>query len=70
MKAQVNGYKGSMYPWERFCDFSYASGFTGREVCPGKGGTCEFEIHINGDIVLALAQYYWVTEDKEWVSLS
>jgi trehalose/maltose hydrolase-like predicted phosphorylase len=59
MKAQENGYQGMMFPWE--------SAFTGEEVCPSVGGTCLYEIHINGDIAFAIAQYWWTTHDIEWL---
>lgn len=47
-----------MFPWE--------SAVSGLEVCPeevyGRN-----EIHISGDIVLALKQYYHVTKDMKWL---
>uniref|UniRef100_A0A8D2IL37 Protein-glucosylgalactosylhydroxylysine glucosidase n=2 Tax=Varanus komodoensis TaxID=61221 RepID=A0A8D2IL37_VARKO len=52
--AQEQGYKGAKFPWE--------SAATGQEVCPEKIYGDE-EIHINGDVILAFEQYYYITED-------
>ena len=47
-----------MFPWE--------SAFTGYEVCPeemyGRN-----EIHITGDIVFSIRQYFYATADLDWI---
>ena len=51
-----------MFPWE--------SCLTGQEVqfSSGKIGPWgKFEQHISGDIVLAARQYWYATQDKEWL---
>ncbi|XP_053142693.1 protein-glucosylgalactosylhydroxylysine glucosidase [Hemicordylus capensis] len=52
--AKEQGYKGAKFPWE--------SAATGREVCPEKVYGDQ-EIHINGDVMLAFEQYYYITQD-------
>ncbi|XP_062823571.1 protein-glucosylgalactosylhydroxylysine glucosidase isoform X1 [Anolis carolinensis] len=52
--AQKGGYKGAKFPWE--------SAATGQEVCPEEVYGAE-EIHINGDVMLAFEQYYYITQD-------
>ncbi|XP_025031591.1 protein-glucosylgalactosylhydroxylysine glucosidase isoform X3 [Python bivittatus] len=52
--AWEQGYKGAKFPWE--------SAATGREVCPEKIYGDE-EIHINGDVMLAFEQYFYITQD-------
>eukprot|EP01060_Flectonema_neradi_P022022 TRINITY_DN3019_c2_g2_i1.p1 TRINITY_DN3019_c2_g2~~TRINITY_DN3019_c2_g2_i1.p1 ORF type:complete len:696 (+),score=137.70 TRINITY_DN3019_c2_g2_i1:75-2162(+) len=56
-KASSKGYEGTNFPWE--------SAFTGDEVCNDVEGT--YEQHINGDIALAVKQYYYMTGDKVWL---
>lgn len=51
------GYYGAMFPWE--------SGFTGVEVCPSWAATGQKEIHITGDIALAVWQYHRLTNGTE-----
>lgn len=54
--AQQMGYKGLKFPWE--------SAVTGRDVCPDDL-IVQKEIHINGDVVLAFKQYFYLTQDLE-----
>ncbi|XP_053575935.1 protein-glucosylgalactosylhydroxylysine glucosidase [Bombina bombina] len=54
--AQEKGYKGAKYPWE--------SAMTGYEVCPEQIYG-EQEIHINGDVLMAFKQYYYMTQDLD-----
>ncbi len=46
-------YQGLKYAWE--------SAVTGRDVCPEDIYT-EQELHINGDVVLAFQQYFYLTQ--------
>lgn len=48
-KAKELGYKGAMFPWE--------SAFSGIEVTPTFAETRDLEIHISGDIVVAIDEY-------------
>eukprot|EP01104_Vermistella_antarctica_P001171 TRINITY_DN1122_c0_g2_i1.p1 TRINITY_DN1122_c0_g2~~TRINITY_DN1122_c0_g2_i1.p1 ORF type:complete len:762 (+),score=197.59 TRINITY_DN1122_c0_g2_i1:344-2287(+) len=60
MNALDNGNVGCKFPWE--------SAYTGIE-CTGVGnieGT--YEIHINGDISLAVQQYWLATGDEVWLN--
>lgn len=43
-----------MFPWE--------SAFSGAETCPTVAHTGKYEIHISGDIVFSIQQYYDVSE--------
>jgi len=47
--------EGLRFPWE--------SALTGIEMCPGNG-----EDHIMGDIATAFRQYYWATQDGDWLN--
>jgi hypothetical protein len=51
-----------MFPWE--------SALTGEEVCPAWAGTGLREIHINGDIAMAVWEYYRSIDDNgnAWLS--
>lgn len=56
-------YKGACMAWE--------SAQTGIETCPASCvgcGSCTREIHINGDVALALASYYWMQKDDAWLA--
>ncbi|KAE8607665.1 hypothetical protein XENTR_v10011242 [Xenopus tropicalis] len=55
--AQKQGYKGAKFPWE--------SALTGCEVCPDNIYGDQ-EIHINGDVLLAFQQYYYLTKDLDF----
>jgi protein-glucosylgalactosylhydroxylysine glucosidase len=58
--AKSHGYKGAMYPWE--------AGPDGRESTPRFAyQNALFENHVNGDIALAVWQYWLATGDKEWL---
>ncbi|XP_075044721.1 protein-glucosylgalactosylhydroxylysine glucosidase [Mixophyes fleayi] len=59
--AEQQGYKGAKFPWE--------SALTGCEVCPEKIYG-EQEIHINGDVLMAFKQYYYMTKDLDFFALS
>ncbi|KAJ8308422.1 hypothetical protein KUTeg_013296 [Tegillarca granosa] len=56
--ASKGGYKGAMFPWE--------SAFTGFEVCP-EDVYSKYEQHINGDIALAVKQYFMMTNDTNFI---
>uniref|UniRef100_A0A672SC25 Protein-glucosylgalactosylhydroxylysine glucosidase n=1 Tax=Sinocyclocheilus grahami TaxID=75366 RepID=A0A672SC25_SINGR len=49
-------YQGLKFAWE--------SAVTGRDVCP-EDIYAEQELHINGDVVLAFQQYFYLTQDLE-----
>ncbi|WEK35366.1 MAG: glycoside hydrolase family 65 protein [Candidatus Pseudobacter hemicellulosilyticus] len=57
--AQVNGYKGAMFPWE-----SAESGF---EETPVYALSGPFEHHITADIGIAAWNFYCVTRDLTWL---
>ncbi|KAG8437893.1 hypothetical protein GDO86_008551 [Hymenochirus boettgeri] len=59
--AQQQGYKGAKFPWE--------SALTGCEVCP-ETIYGEQELHINGDILFAFRQYYYLTKDLDFFASS
>jgi trehalose/maltose hydrolase-like predicted phosphorylase len=52
-------YKGALYPWE--------SALTGIETCPEWAATGLREIHINGDISLAMEQLWNSTHDEAFL---
>ncbi|KAK2866874.1 hypothetical protein Q8A67_024991 [Cirrhinus molitorella] len=52
--AQKMGYKGLKFAWE--------SAVTGHDVCP-EDVYSQQELHINGDVVLAFQQYFYLTQD-------
>ncbi|KAI4903123.1 hypothetical protein NFI96_015696 [Prochilodus magdalenae] len=54
VNAQQQGYKGLKFPWE--------SAVSGQEVCP-EDIYGQQEIHINGDVILAFQQYFYLTQD-------
>ncbi|XP_069480190.1 protein-glucosylgalactosylhydroxylysine glucosidase isoform X2 [Ambystoma mexicanum] len=54
--ATKQGYKGAKFPWE--------SAVTGCEVCPEDLYGAQ-EVHINGDVLLAFQQYFYVTQDLD-----
>ncbi|XP_051545366.1 protein-glucosylgalactosylhydroxylysine glucosidase isoform X2 [Myxocyprinus asiaticus] len=54
--AQQMGFKGLKFAWE--------SAVTGQDVCP-VDIYAEQEIHINGDVVFAFEQYFYLTQDLE-----
>jgi trehalose/maltose hydrolase-like predicted phosphorylase len=57
-------FSGSMFPWE--------SAFTGEEVCPISAPTGLREIHINGDIAIAVNNFWIATQDnsKSWLNVT
>lgn len=58
--AQQNGFQGAMYPWE--------AGPDGVEATPRFAGqNAKYENHVNGDIALALWQYWLATGDRKWL---
>ncbi len=69
--AQSNGYQGAQYPWE--------STDTGEETTPSWGRnykgqpiriwTGDEEIHITGDIAIAIMQYYQGTDDAQFMEM-
>lgn len=58
--AKKNGYEGWQFPWE--------SAFTGTETtpecCPE---VVEYQHHITADIAFAARQYFYATEDLDWM---
>ncbi len=57
--AQINGYKGAMFPWESAGD--------GTEETPVWALTGPFEQHISSDIGMAYWNYFRVTKDVQWL---
>lgn len=57
--ARKQGLLGAKFPWE--------SAVTGCEVCPEEVYGRE-EVHINGDVLLAFQQYFYVTQDLDFFS--
>lgn len=71
-KAQENGWKGAMYPWE--CawidDGEVTPLYIGADVVTGKVQKCLtglIEHHISADIAYAVWQYYEVTGDQDYM---
>ncbi|HET6578931.1 MAG TPA: hypothetical protein VFG66_11435 [Gemmatimonadales bacterium] len=59
--ARVNGYRGTMYPWE--------ADELGNETTPRFAvQNARSEIHVNGDVALAQWQYYLATGDSAWLA--
>lgn len=56
-KAKELGYKGAMFPWE--------SAFSGIEVTPTFAETRDLEIHISGDIVVAIDDYLQINRAEK-----
>ncbi|XP_077066219.1 protein-glucosylgalactosylhydroxylysine glucosidase isoform X2 [Siphateles boraxobius] len=54
--AQQMGYKGLKFAWE--------SVLSGRDLCPEEIYSQQ-EVHINGDVVLAFQQYFYLTQDLQ-----
>jgi len=62
-RAKETGYLGARFPWE--------SCFTGREVTPDWcPETRDLQIHVTGDISLAVRQYISATRDKQWLEVT
>lgn len=57
--ARKNGYEGLKFPWEM--------AYSGYEVCPAPPYSSN-ELHINGDIALALQQYVHLTSDMDFLT--
>jgi trehalose/maltose hydrolase-like predicted phosphorylase len=58
--AKKNGYAGAMYPWE--------AGPDGVETTPAFAyQNARYENHVNGDVALAVWQYYLATGDRDWL---
>lgn len=58
--AQANGFEGAMYPWEADAE--------GVESTPRFAGqNAKYENHINGDVALAVWQYWLATGDRQWL---
>lgn len=67
--AYKNGYKGAQFPWESAEDGvevtpKWGYGFHGEAI---RIWTGEEEFHINGDIALAIWQYYRATLDRDFL---
>lgn len=57
-KARANGVGGAQIPWE--------SGFSGVESAPDWAATGDLEIHVSGDVAIAVAQHAALVGDPEW----
>eukprot|EP00298_Acanthocystis_sp_HF-20_P011332 c19339_g1_i2.p1 GENE.c19339_g1_i2~~c19339_g1_i2.p1 ORF type:complete len:760 (+),score=265.46 c19339_g1_i2:36-2315(+) len=57
-KARLSGYGGLQFPWE--------SAVSGEESSPAKS-TGDYQIHISGDVALAVWQYFQTTHDLVWL---
>ena len=57
-KARANGVSGAQVPWE--------SAFTGVETAPEWAPTGDHEIHVSGDVAIAVAQHAALVGDAEW----
>jgi trehalose/maltose hydrolase-like predicted phosphorylase len=57
--ARLWGNSGAQFPWE--------SAFTGTEVAQN-GGNAQHEIHISGDVALAIWQYFVLSGDVGWLA--
>ena len=58
--ANLNGYRGAMYPWE--------SDENGNEACPKFAyQNALYENHVTGDVAFAQWQYYLATQNKSWL---
>jgi trehalose/maltose hydrolase-like predicted phosphorylase len=53
-------YQGAMFPWE--------SAASGEETCPTSAGTGLREIHISGDIAIAVELMYEATGSTSWLA--
>lgn len=58
--AFLNGYEGSMYPWE--------SSKSGSEQCPVWALSGPLQHHISGCVSFGAWNYYLVTQDKQWLA--
>ncbi|HEU4346713.1 MAG TPA: glycosyl hydrolase family 65 protein [Actinoplanes sp.] len=58
--AADTGWSGARYPWE--------SAFSGGEDTPTWANTGLWEIHVSGDIALAVWQYWLATGDRAWLA--
>lgn len=50
-------------PFNQGLKFAWESAGTGRDVCPEEI-YAQQEVHINGDVVLAFQQYFYLTQVK------
>eukprot|EP00300_Choanocystis_sp_HF-7_P008650 c16026_g1_i2.p1 GENE.c16026_g1_i2~~c16026_g1_i2.p1 ORF type:complete len:778 (+),score=148.85 c16026_g1_i2:37-2334(+) len=57
-KATNGGYKGLQFPWE--------SALSGSEASPASS-TGKYQVHISGDVSVAVWQFYQSTRDKEFL---
>ena len=66
LNAQRAGLQGAKYPW-----MSAASGL---ETCVGvpgqEGHWARYELHIAGDVAMAVQQYYQLSGDQDWLRRS
>jgi hypothetical glycosyl hydrolase len=74
-KANENGYKGAMYPWESawLDDGEVTPAWGEADIVTGKAQkiwTGLIEIHISADIAYAVWQYYNATGDEEFMKRS
>ena len=58
--AAQTGWAGARYPWE--------SALSGGEDTPTWANTGKWEIHVSGDIALAVWQYWLATGDRRWLA--
>lgn len=71
-KAQKQGYKGGMYPWEAawITDDEVCADIIGVDVETGKPMRVlcgEIEVHISADIAYAVMEYYAATKDEDFM---
>jgi len=74
-KAEENGYKGAMYPWESawLDDGEVTPAWGEADIVTGEAQkiwTGLIEIHISSDIAYAVWQYYQATGDEEFMKES
>jgi trehalose/maltose hydrolase-like predicted phosphorylase len=63
-KAQMNGYRGLMFPWESAESGEEVQGSSYNQVGPWG----QYEQHISGDIALAAWQYWKMTRDLDFLA--
>ena len=55
-------------PWASAAAFPWESAFSGVETCPPYAPTGEGEIHVSGDVSVAVWQHFCATGDVRWLA--
>ena len=65
--AGARGLAAGSQPWASAAAFPWESAFSGAETCPTYSPNGEGEIHISGDVAVAVWQHFQATRDAAWL---